>query len=77
MQDVNAILERGLAALQGVADQVELEQVKARFLGKSGELTELLKQLGKLPPEEKRNAGAVINQAKQQFEAALNHVYGT
>lgn len=72
MQDVNAILERGLAALQGVADQVELEQVKARFLGKSGEITELLKQLGKLPPEEKRTAGAVINQAKQQFENALN-----
>lgn len=72
MQDVNAILERGLAALHSVSDQVELEQVKARFLGKSGELTELLKQLGKLPPEEKRTAGAVINQAKQQFEAALN-----
>lgn len=72
MQDVNAILERGLAALHSVSDQVELEQVKARFLGKSGELTELLKQLGKLPPEEKRTAGAVINQAKQQFEAAMN-----
>lgn len=72
MQDVNAILERGLAALHSVSDQVELEQVKARFLGKSGELTELLKQLGKLPPEEKRTAGAVINQAKQQFEAVMN-----
>lgn len=72
MQDVNVILERGLAALHSVSDQVELEQVKAHFLGKSGELTELLKQLGKLPPEEKRTAGAVINQAKQQFEAAMN-----
>ncbi len=72
MQDVNAILERGLAALQAVADQVELEQIKAKYLGKSGELTEQLKLLGKLPPEEKRTVGAIINQAKQQFEAALN-----
>ncbi|MEO3957930.1 phenylalanine--tRNA ligase subunit alpha, partial [Chromobacterium piscinae] len=44
----------------------------ARFLGKSGELTELLKQLGKLAPEERKAAGATINQAKQAFEAAHN-----
>ncbi len=72
MHEVNAILERGLAALQNVTDQVELEQIKAKYLGKSGEITEQLKQLGKLPAEEKRAAGAVINQAKQQFESALN-----
>ena len=50
------------AALQAV-DQVELEP-KAKYLGKSGELTEQLKLLGKLPPEEKRTVGAIINQAK-------------
>ncbi|MEW9897411.1 phenylalanine--tRNA ligase subunit alpha [Chitinivorax sp. PXF-14] len=70
MQNVNMILDRGLAELQAAQDQVELEQVKARYLGKSGELTELLKQLGKLPPEEKRTVGAAINQAKQGFESA-------
>lgn len=72
MQNVNVILDRGLAELQAAQDQIELEQVKARYLGKSGELTELLKQLGKLPPEEKRTVGAAINQAKQGFEAALS-----
>lgn len=71
MQNVAQILEDGLAALAAVNDPVELEQVKARFLGKSGQLTELLKQLGSLPAEEKRSAGATINQAKQQLEAAL------
>ena len=45
------ILKEGLAALDTVADLVELEQVKARYLGKSGALTELLKQLGKLSPD--------------------------
>lgn len=72
MHEVNAILERAIAALQDVTDQVELEQIKATYLGKSGEITEQLKQLGKLPAEEKRTVGAVINQAKQQFESALN-----
>ncbi|MBB5017791.1 phenylalanyl-tRNA synthetase alpha chain [Chitinivorax tropicus] len=72
MQNLNEILDRGLTELQAVQDQVELEQVKARYLGKSGALTELLKQLGQLPAEEKRTVGASINQAKQQFEAAFN-----
>jgi phenylalanyl-tRNA synthetase alpha chain len=72
MSNIDTILGEGLAALAATADPVELENVKARYLGKSGALTELLKQLGALPPEEKRTQGAVINQAKQAFEAALN-----
>ncbi|MEO3957931.1 phenylalanine--tRNA ligase subunit alpha, partial [Chromobacterium piscinae] len=46
MNNVDAILQAGQAAVAAAADLIELEQVKARFLGKSGELTELLKQLG-------------------------------
>ena len=72
MKNVDAILESGLAALSAVNDLIELEQVKARFLGKSGELTELLKQLGKLPAEERKETGAAINAAKQAFEARHN-----
>jgi len=72
MKNVNAILESGLAALDGANDMVELEQVKARFLGKSGELTGLLKQLGKLPAEERKETGAAINAAKQAFETRHN-----
>ncbi|MBV8048982.1 MAG: phenylalanine--tRNA ligase subunit alpha [Paludibacterium sp.] len=72
MKNVNDILESGLAAVAATADLIELEQVKARFLGKSGELTELLKQLGQLPAEERKAAGATINAAKQTFEARHN-----
>lgn len=68
------ILKEGLAALDAVRDLVELEQVKARFLGKSGALTELLKQLGKLSPDERKAAGATINAAKQAFESRHNEV---
>ena len=74
MSNVDVILKEGLAALDAAADLVELEQVKARYLGKSGALTELLKQLGKLSPEERKSAGATINAAKQAFETRHNEV---
>jgi phenylalanyl-tRNA synthetase alpha chain len=48
-----------------------LDQVKARFIGKSGAITELMKGLGALPPEERKAAGARINQVKDQVEALL------
>ncbi|NDV11859.1 phenylalanine--tRNA ligase subunit alpha [Crenobacter caeni] len=72
MNNVDAILQAGLAAVAAVSDLVELEQVKARYLGKSGEITGLLKQLGALGADERKAAGAVINAAKQAFEAAHN-----
>ncbi len=48
-----------------------LDQVKARFLGKSGALTEQMKTLGTLAPDERKAAGARINQVKDQVEALL------
>ncbi len=48
-----------------------LEQAKARFLGKSGAITEQMKGLGKLDPEQRKEAGARINQVKDSVEALL------
>jgi phenylalanyl-tRNA synthetase alpha chain len=48
-----------------------LDQVKARFIGKSGAITEQMKGLGALPPDERKMAGARINQVKDQVEALL------
>lgn len=48
-----------------------LDQAKARFLGKSGAITEQMKQLGGLLPEARKEAGARINQVKDQVEALL------
>lgn len=72
MNNVDTILQAGQAAVAAAADLNELELVKAHYLGKSGALTELLKQLGKLEPEQRKAAGAEINAAKQAFEAAHN-----
>lgn len=54
------------------ADAAALENAKARFLGKQGALTAQMKALAQLTPEEKREAGARINQAKQTIEQLLN-----
>jgi len=60
-----------LAAIAQAADLAQLDQVRVRYLGKSGELTVLLKQLGTLPKEARPAAGALINQAKESVQGAL------
>ena len=71
MQELERIVAEAATAIAAASSLSELDQVKARFLGKAGSLTELLKGLGRLPPDEKPKAGAAINQAKQQVEAKL------
>ncbi len=71
MRTPNEIVAEALAAIHGCADLQALEQVKASYLGKSGQLTELLKSLGGMPAEERKTAGARINEAKQAVEATL------
>jgi len=72
MQELEHILNQAIQEFAAVAQAAELEQVKARYLGKEGSLTGLLKGLGKLSAEERPAAGARINAVKQQIEAALN-----
>jgi len=50
----------------------DLENAKARFLGKSGRITELMKGMAALSVEQKKSRGAAINLAKQAIDAALN-----
>ncbi len=73
MQNLEAIVARALKDFGAAADPAALENAKARFLGKSGELTVLLKALGALSAEERKSAGARINQAKQTLEQALEN----
>jgi phenylalanyl-tRNA synthetase alpha chain len=73
MQELQQILDQALQQFAAISDEVELEQVKARYLGKEGSLTVLLKGLGKLSAEERPAAGARINEVKQSIEVALQH----
>ena len=69
--DLQALVQSAQEAFIEATTPADLENAKARFLGKSGSVTELLKGMGALTPEEKKTRGAAINQAKQRIEAAL------
>ena len=71
MEKLDQIVQAACADFAAARDGARLEQSKAAYLGKSGSMTELLKGLGKLPAEERKAAGAAINQAKNAIEAAL------
>ncbi len=71
MNDLEQLVQSAAEAFAAAATPTDLENAKARFLGKSGSLTELLKGMGALSVEDKKTRGAAINQAKQQVEAAL------
>ncbi|MGB5438535.1 MAG: phenylalanine--tRNA ligase subunit alpha [Gammaproteobacteria bacterium] len=58
--------------IAGATDPAALDDVRVRYLGKKGLLTLQLKQLGKLPAEERRDAGQEINRVKQQLQRALD-----
>lgn len=72
MSDLDSIVSQAQLELSTVADIPALEQAKARYLGKTGLLTEQLKGLGKLSAEERPAAGAAINRAKQAVEEVIN-----
>ncbi|MEO5693931.1 MAG: phenylalanine--tRNA ligase subunit alpha [Usitatibacter sp.] len=71
MLELEKIIAEAGASIASTATIADLEQAKARFLGKSGSLTELLKGLGKLSAEERPKAGASINLAKNRVEELL------
>lgn len=71
MKNLEEIISEATNLLANIEDPAELENVKARYLGKNGVLTELLKGLGKLPADERPAIGSQINQAKNQLEATL------
>ena len=72
MNDLTPLVQEAQADFAGAAAPADLENAKARYLGKAGRITEQLKALAALPADEKKARGALINAAKQQIEAALN-----
>ena len=72
MGNLEEIVGRALADLAAAPDPAALENAKAKYLGKAGELTGMMRQLGSLQPEERKSFGQSINAAKQQIESALD-----
>ena len=72
MTNLEHLISESLTDFTACNDMPALENAKAKYLGKTGALTDALKGLGKLSNEERPAAGAAINVVKQAVEAALN-----
>ena len=71
MTDLDKLLEEANNRLAQATDLKALDDVRVAYLGKSGQITEQLKSLGKLPKEERSQAGQVINKAKQALQQSI------
>lgn len=71
-EQLNAILLDGKEQVASAQNETEIEAIRVKYLGKKGELTAILKQMGSLSPEERPKMGALVNQAKQELEELIN-----
>jgi phenylalanyl-tRNA synthetase alpha chain len=69
LDTIRARAEKEIAAADSLE---ELERLRVAYLGKKGELTTLLKQVGQLPPEERKAAGQTVNAAKEAVQASID-----
>ena len=70
-EQLKAISEKATNALKNVTAQSELEELRVAFLGKKGELTGILKQMGKLSAEERPAMGQLANTVRSDIEAKI------
>ncbi|MBU0573166.1 MAG: phenylalanine--tRNA ligase subunit alpha [Candidatus Margulisbacteria bacterium] len=72
VERVRAILDEASVMISGVEDQRTLEDLRVKYLGKKGLLTELIKYLGDLPAAERPKMGKAINDAKNQIQHLIS-----
>ena len=65
------MLEQALTEISSARDPAALQDVRVKYLGKKGAVTQQLKGLGKLAPDERRTAGQAINKLKSALEDAV------
>jgi phenylalanyl-tRNA synthetase alpha chain len=70
-EQLNKILEEAKAQLQEAKTHAQTDEIRVRFLGKKGELTAILRGMGKLSPEERKSTGQMANQVRAEIENML------
>ena len=68
---INSLESRAIGQLAAVSSREELDEWRVSFLGRRGEITQLLRGLGSLPPEERPTAGAAANALRQKLQEAM------
>jgi len=71
-EELNTLVQQALAAIRDAGTRQELDAVRVAYLGKKGQLTGQLKQLGRLPAADRPAAGQAINAAKEEVQSALD-----
>ncbi|MBR6901737.1 MAG: hypothetical protein IKN30_06720 [Synergistaceae bacterium] len=69
--NISVVKENFNTALRAVSNLEELDEIRVRFIGKKGDLTLLLRGLGKLPPEQRKEAGREVNKLRDEIEHEL------
>ncbi len=71
-EQLNAISLEAKTQIAEAQNETEIEAVRVKYLGKKGELTAILKQMGSLSAEERPKMGALVNVAKQELEGLIS-----
>lgn len=71
-EQLSAILADAKNQVANSQNETEIEAIRVKYLGKKGELTAILKQMGSLSPEERPKMGALVNEAKQELEELIS-----
>ncbi|MBO5322405.1 MAG: phenylalanine--tRNA ligase subunit alpha [Clostridia bacterium] len=70
-EQLNAILLDAKNQVENSQSEADIEALRVKYLGKKGELTAILKQMGSFSPEERPKMGALVNEAKQELETLI------
>ena len=71
LKQFQKIGEEALAELEQVEDSASMEQFRIKYLGRKGQIIQMLSQIGVLPPEQKPQAGQLANQIKKKVTEAF------
>ncbi|MHC1722901.1 MAG: phenylalanine--tRNA ligase subunit alpha [Aminipila sp.] len=72
---LSRILQEAKEQIIKASSQVETEEIRVKVLGKKGELTDILKSMGKLAPEDRKALGAAANSVRAEIEALLEEKF--
>ena len=73
-EKLELLKSEALGLIADATDEKAIDEVRVKYLGKKGELTAILKQMGGLSPEERPIMGQLVNKAKAELEEAVTQM---
>lgn len=71
-QKLEEILKNGVAEISSASDLKQLDEIRVKYLGKTGELTQILRGMKDVPAEDRREVGTLANTVRQNIEEGLS-----